>query len=175
MRKQFLYTMALRSAREGSPPLQVVSTLLEIGVRNRDRAPFDWMAGLDPRNGFAVFLHMDGGSARSYVHGRLGFVPLRSFSKFDAVAKPGVFSTEVDVRNPAKAARRKIITPVHPTVLHRPRRPAIKRVDAVRVVERDLVLAERPGCHRPIHRPPIKQIAVVTATNKANSGCHRHQ
>ena len=91
------------------------------------------------------------------------------------MAKPGVFSTEVDVRNPVNAARIKIITTVYPTVLHRPLGSAIKRVEAVRVVERDLVLAERPGCHRPIHRPPIKQIAVVTATNKANSGCHRHQ
>ena len=96
------------------------------------------------------------------------------FCKRDAVAKPGVFSTEVDVRNPENAARIKIITTVHPTVLHRPRRPAIKRVDAVRVVDRDLVLAERAGCHCLIHRP-MSWNAVVTATNKANSGRHRHQ
>ena len=172
---QTIPTMALRSAREGSPPLQVVSTLLEIGVHNRDRAPFNWaVVRIDPRDAFAVVLHMEDSNALSYVHGRRGFVPLRPFFKRDAVAKPRVFSTEVDVRNPAKAARPIIIRPVHPTVTHRPRRPAIKRVDAVRVVERHLVLAERPGCHRPIHRPMLWN-AVVTATNKANSGRHRHQ
>ena len=66
------------------------------------------------------------------------------FCKRDAVAKPGVFSTEVDVPTPINAARKKIIRTVHPTVLHRPLGSAIKRVEAVRVVERDLVLAERP-------------------------------
>jgi hypothetical protein len=172
---QTIPTMALRSAREGSPPLQVVSTLLEIGVRNGDRAPFNWAPmRVDPRDAFAVVLHMEDSNALSYVNGRRGFVPLRSFFKSYAVANLRFFSTEVDVRNPANAARPIIITTVHPTVLHRPRRPAIKRVDAVRVVERDLVLAERTGCHCPIHRPMLWN-AVVTATNKANSGRHRHQ
>ena len=77
---QAIPTMALRSAREGSTSLHEGSTLLEIVVQNRDRAPFNWVAvRLDPRNGFAVVLHMDGGNALSYVHGRLGFVPLRFF------------------------------------------------------------------------------------------------
>ena len=175
MRKQFLYTMALRSAREGSPPLQVVSTLLEIGVHNRDRAPLHGaVVRFDPRDGFAVVLHMEDRNALSYVHLRRGSVPLRLFFKRDAVAKPRAFSTEVDVPTPAKAARPIIIRPVHPTVSHRPRRSAIERVDAVRVVERDLVLAERAGCHCLIHRPMLWN-AVVTATNKANSGRHRHQ
>ena len=96
-------------------------------------------------SGLLGWVHLVPEQGGSRVHGRLGFVPLRSFPKFDAVAKPGVFSTEVDVRNPENAARIKIITTVHPTVLHRPLGSAIKRVEAVRVVERDLVLAERPG------------------------------
>ena len=49
----------------------------------------------------------------------------------------------MNVRNPTDAARPKIIWPVHPTVTHRPRWTAIKRVDSIGVVERHLVLAER--------------------------------
>ena len=85
---QAIPAMALRSAREGSPPLQVVSTLLEIGVHNRDRAPFNWaVVRIDPRDAFAVVLHMEDSNALSYVSARIGFVPPRAFYKNDSVAK----------------------------------------------------------------------------------------
>ena len=62
---QAIPTMALRSARDGSTSLHEGSTLLEIVVQNRDRAPFNWVVRLDPRNGSVVVLHMEGGSALS--------------------------------------------------------------------------------------------------------------
>ena len=72
---------------------------------------------VDPRDAFAVVLHMEDSNALSYVNFRRGFVPLRSFFKSYAVANLRFLSTEVDVHNPANAARPIIITTVHPTVL----------------------------------------------------------
>ena len=59
---QTIPTMALRSAdREGPPPLQLRSTLLKVGVQNRDCAPFNWVVTLDPRD-LVVAIHIPSGS-----------------------------------------------------------------------------------------------------------------